>query len=125
VCPAAVMTLREDGAAYTCCAPGGFNDFLRLGSVDDGVAALQERFLMQGRQQLLRRHGPVHFARAAIARGLGARLRTDYADVCDLCCHIGRDPELAALAAAVASEYEVAQLRALFGRLEAVEGLTE
>jgi MoaA/NifB/PqqE/SkfB family radical SAM enzyme len=114
-CPAPVLTVDEGGSAYSCCTPGSFNPFLRLGDVArDSIGTLYERYLFHGRQRLLRERGPAHLARALVARGLGAHLRDGYVDVCDLCSHIANDPLLAAAAAEVAQDYEVRQLSAMF-----------
>lgn len=117
-CPAAVLTLREDGQAYTCCSPGGFNAFLRLGDIGtDSIEQLRDHFHIGGRQQILRRHGPAHFVGEIERRGLAGRLRPAYADVCDLCCHIGNDPQMAAVASEVSAQFEQDQLRDLFERM--------
>jgi len=114
-CPAAVVTVREDGAAYTCCMPGAFTPLLRLGNVHhDSLEEIDARFHYQGVQRLLHARGPAHFARAAIAAGHGRRLRDGYASVCDLCAHIASDPVLAGVAAATAERFERAELRAVF-----------
>lgn len=106
-CPIPSITLREDGTAYSCCAPGGFVDFLSLGSaLEDGVEQVHRRFWLNGKQRLLREHGPIHFAREIQARGLGDRLRPAYAGVCDLCAHISADPELAAIAQEQSERHE-------------------
>lgn len=117
-CPASILTVKEDGRAYTCCMPGGFNDFLALGHIEkDSIADLHDLFLVQGRQQLLRQFGPVHFARAVAERGEARRLRTAYADVCDLCAHITSDPRMSAIANESAAEFEAQQLQGVFDQL--------
>lgn len=113
-CPGAVLTVREDGNAYTCCNAGGFNDFLRLGSIRERpLEGLARDFRIGGRQRLLRLRGPAYFARKAVARGLGGRLRESYGSVCELCAHIGSDRALADCAAQVADSFEKGQVRAL------------
>lgn len=106
-CPIPSVTVREDGTAYSCCAPGGFVEFLALGNaIEEGVAKVQRRFLLNGRQRLLRERGPIHFARAIEAAGGRSLLRDSYAGVCDLCSHICTDPVLSAIAAAESDQYE-------------------
>lgn len=115
-CPARLFSVREDGRAFTCCTPGGFNDLLALGNVrETPLAELRDRFHLGGTQQILRRHGPIHFARAVRGRGLGDRLRGAYAGVCDLCTHIASDPQMAAVAADVSGAFEIRQVTDLLG----------
>lgn len=98
-CPAATLTVRENGRAYTCCMPGAFTDFHAIGNVHlESLATIYERFYLSGVQQALRDRGPAYFAGAVIRSGLGHRLRGRYEGVCDLCAHIGSDPEMAAVA---------------------------
>jgi pyruvate-formate lyase-activating enzyme len=111
VCPSASLTIREDGMAYTCCAPGGFNEFLALGNaLEQGLRGTYGLYLLGGKQKLLREAGPIHFARAIQARGAGHRLRRAYGGICDLCAHIGTDPALAAIAQDEADRYEIEYL---------------
>jgi len=111
-CPGRVLTVREDGRAFTCCTPGGFNDFLSLGDAHaTPLSELRDRFYLGGTQQILREHGPIYFARAIIARGLGGRLRSSYMGTCDLCTHVSSDPHLAAVAEEASTAFEVRQLR--------------
>ena len=117
-CPSARVTVREDGAVLTCCHPGAESDFLRLGTAgEDPLGELYDRFHLQGQQQLLRRKGPIHFARGIQAAGLGHLLRPAYASVCDLCAHIAREPRLARVAADMAQEFEREEMHTLFGGL--------
>lgn len=117
-CPAALLTIRENGRAYTCCMPGAFNEFLTLGSADEEpLADLHDRFVTHGRQQLLRQFGPTHFANAAISQGHGGLLRAAYADVCDMCSHITTVPEIAAIADEMAVAWEIDQLQEVFREL--------
>lgn len=116
-CPAAIMTVRETGEAFTCCTPGGYVDLLALGSTyEASLEQLEDRFYLGGTQQILRQPGPAYFARAAIARGSGARLRRAYSSVCDLCTHIGNDPELSAIASRVSREFEAEQIDGMLER---------
>jgi pyruvate-formate lyase-activating enzyme len=117
-CPAPTITIREDGTAYTCCMPGGFVDFLALGSVHDvPLERVYDRFYLQGKQQALRHKGPIHFARAVIAAGEGHRLRASYESACDLCAHVASDPTMAAVAERAAEKVADSQYRAAERRL--------
>jgi MoaA/NifB/PqqE/SkfB family radical SAM enzyme len=94
-CPSSLLTFREDGAAYGCCTPGGFEPMLHVGNVlDSSFDDILDRYHFDPVLQTLRERGPIHFARHAIAQGEGGRLRSGYADVCDLCAHIASDPAL-------------------------------
>jgi organic radical activating enzyme len=111
-CPAATLTVREDGTVYTCCNPGGFARLLRVGNaLDQGLASSYDRYLTQGTQQILRFHGPRYFAEKIREAGLGGSLRSAYADVCDLCGHIASNPKLTAVAKTASREFEVAQFQ--------------
>ncbi len=113
-CPVPVITVREDGKAYTCCTPGGFVPFLELGNVHEtGLAGIRERYYLGGKQHILLKKGPIHFARRAMAQGQGHLLRDAYAGICDLCAHIATDPTLSALAEADGEAHERRQLRKL------------
>lgn len=117
-CPSARITVREDGAALTCCHPGAESEFLRLGTAGENtLEELYDRFHLQGQQQLLRMKGPIHFARGIQAAGLGHLLRPAYASVCDLCAHIARVPQLARVAAEMSEQFEQEELRRLFSGL--------
>ncbi|MFA5941168.1 MAG: radical SAM protein [Sinimarinibacterium sp.] len=110
-CPAALLTVREDGEAFMCPQPGAQNPLLALGNAQrTGLARIRSRHYLGGAQQLLRNHGPIHFAREIQARGLSHRLRAAYAGVCDLCAHIASDPEMAVIAAECAQTYAAEQL---------------
>jgi MoaA/NifB/PqqE/SkfB family radical SAM enzyme len=113
-CPGAIVSVREDGNAYPCCTPGGFNGFFRLGNVADAsLREIQERFYLSPKLQVLRAHGPAFFAKAIRERGLQERLRPAYAGVCDLCTHIASDPQMAAVAEQASQDFVLEQLGAL------------
>ncbi len=117
-CPVPIITVREDGEAFTCCSPGALTDLLALGNTQQrSLAQIHDRYYLGGTQQLLREHGPVHFARAAQAQGQGHRLREGYASICDLCAHIASDPALAQVAAEVSQDFEQRQMEALLATL--------
>lgn len=117
-CPIPVITVREDGKAYTCCTPGGFEEFLSLGNVfEHSLEGTYRLFHLQGRQRILRFHGPAFFAKALVEKGKGHRLRSAYASVCDLCSHIASDPEMAAAATETAQAYEREFVESLFSEI--------
>jgi MoaA/NifB/PqqE/SkfB family radical SAM enzyme len=106
-CPAPIITVRETGEAYTCCTPGALGGFLSLGNTHEtSLDEVSDRFYLGGKQQILRTHGPIHFARAAVAQGAGGRLRESYGGVCDLCTHVATDPVLAAIADESVRQFE-------------------
>lgn len=112
-CPAATLTVREDGRAYTCCMPGGFNALLSLGSVhDQPLQKIYDRFYLGGVQQALRHRGPIYLARAINTKGEGRRLRERYESVCDLCAHMASDPVMARIALSAGRRFGREQLRA-------------
>lgn len=112
-CPAAVITVAETGHAYMCCSPGAFNDFLRLGNViEQGLGVVRENFYLGAKQQILRRFGPRYFAKAIKQCGAKQRLRSSYGNVCDLCTHIAKDPEMASIADGAARAFALQQLEA-------------
>jgi hypothetical protein len=111
-CPGQVMMMEPGGAAYACCASGSSNQFLRVGTVGvDSLKRLDSQHRRKAKFRLLRKEGPIHFAREAIRRGEGGRLRSAYAGVCDLCLHISNDPVLSKIAEQVCVEQELAELR--------------
>jgi hypothetical protein len=98
-CPSEIVCVEADGAARSCCGSGVAGAFLAIGSIrEEPLAAVHDRFTNAGKQQILRKHGPVAFARGAIAAGLGHLLRNNYAGPCDLCAHIASDPQLRRIA---------------------------
>lgn len=106
-CPGEVVCIYVDGVARSCCGPGVSGSFLALGhTADTSIEEIHRRFLVRGKQRILRERGPVYFAERAIAAGLGDRLRDAYAGPCDLCGHISSDTELRAIADLVASEID-------------------
>jgi MoaA/NifB/PqqE/SkfB family radical SAM enzyme len=99
VCPEEILCVEPDGAAMSCCGQAPSTLFLKLGNIrENSLDTLHQRFNEAGRQRILRERGPIAFAQAAIAAGLGHRLREGYAGPCDLCVHIGADPELRKIA---------------------------
>jgi hypothetical protein len=115
-CPGQVMMMEPGGAAFACCASGSSNGFLRLGTVGvDRLADLDSHHRRNAKFRLLRKEGPIHFAREAIRRGEGGRLRSSYAGTCDLCLQIANDPVLSAIAEDVCREQELADLRKAWG----------
>jgi organic radical activating enzyme len=102
-CPAAVVTIAEDGQAYTCCTPGGFRKFLAVGDLSQShLREVQATFYLGAKQQILRQHGPKYFADAVTRQGMQERLRHSYVNVCDLCTHVAADPQMSAVAESAA-----------------------
>jgi hypothetical protein len=94
-CPSEIITVQEDGAALSCCGQSPQTGLLRIGDTrSEPLAVIHERFRHARRQRVLRHCGPIAFARRAIDAGHGHLLRDAYAGPCDLCLHIGSDPEL-------------------------------
>jgi hypothetical protein len=94
-CPSEIITIQEDGVALSCCGQSPETSFLKIGdSHSEPLAMIHERFRNARRQRILRHCGPIAFARRAIDAGQGHLLRDAYAGPCDLCLHIGSDPEL-------------------------------
>lgn len=127
-CPASILTVREDGAAYTCCNPGGTSPLFHIGNVQTGLGPVLNRYRFEPVLQAVRGAGPAQFARAAIAAGHADRLRSAYADVCDLCGHIASDPVLSAVARDAARDYRAqrtgSMLDLLIERARASAGAT-
>lgn len=114
-CPGTLTTVGWDGEAYMCAMPGAFTRYFSLGNVHQvGLGKTRERLYLGGKQQILREHGPIHFAREIQARGLGQRLRDAYTSVCELCTHIASDPDLARVAEEASEALEVRQLHRIF-----------
>lgn len=110
-CPAAVVTIREDGQAYTCCIPGGFIEPLKLGHIGvDSLSCIHERFQGGDLQQLLFVEGPALIARKASESGLGYLLQDSYTSICHLCTDILAKPQLYELAMQIAEEYQLERL---------------
>jgi organic radical activating enzyme len=106
-CPGEVVTVGFDQVARSCCSPGSADDFLSIGDASAvPLAQINRRLGESGKQRILREHGPIYFANAAIGAGLGSRLRDAYAGPCDLCCHIRSDSELCRIAEAVSSSFD-------------------
>jgi len=119
-CPSPALTVREDGAAFNCCTPGGFEALLQVGNVFDcSLDALVDRYHFDPVFQVLRERGPIHFARHAIRNGDGGRLRSAYADVCDLCAHVASDATLAKLARDSAKTYRSRWAKRVAGKMRA------
>jgi MoaA/NifB/PqqE/SkfB family radical SAM enzyme len=115
-CPASVLTIREDGQAFTCGAPGSDTALLSLGNANErGLEEILDRYRLGGVQQILRRQGPAFLAREVARHGAAERLRPAYSGVCELCTHIARDPVMAPIAATAAASVEAR----LWGRLVA------
>ena len=102
-CPGDMVCVDFDGLARSCCTLGYGDPFLVVGDVHStALQKIHQTFREGGKQRILRERGPIEFARGAIAAGLGDRLRSAYAGPCDLCLHIQSDPQLRAVAEAMA-----------------------
>jgi hypothetical protein len=116
LCPGQDLTIEPDGTAYCCCTAGSSNNFLAVGNIKtQSLAELYQLMRRQTKFRLLRDRGPIFFARAAIARGQSQYLRAGYAGPCDLCTHIARTPQLAAIAEKICIEEELRQIREAWG----------
>jgi len=110
VCPMPVVTVREDGNAYTCCTPGGFVEALQLGNIrEDRLEDINIRFRYGALQMLLTKEGPGYLANALAERGLSQNLRPGYIDVCDLCTHMMSNSVLVSACKEIAEEYQAAR----------------
>jgi Radical SAM superfamily/4Fe-4S single cluster domain len=108
-CPGAITCVEADGAVMSCCGQSPQTGFLAIGDVrQDSLATLHERFVGSPKQRILREMGPIAFANQAIAAGLKGLLRDSYAGPCDLCVHIGTEPELRRVADQMAATYRSA-----------------
>ncbi len=107
-CPGPVVCIEPDGRACSCAGPSF--SFVTLGNVHEtSLDEIHRRFKQAGKQTILREHGPIHFAAGAIAAGEGHRLRDAYAGPCDLCVHIGTDPQLRAVAERMSRQRQLSQ----------------
>jgi hypothetical protein len=107
-CPSPLITVREDGAVFSCGSAGAFQPMLQVGTVSESpLEAIADRFNFGAVQRVLRERGPIHFAQRALAQGQGGRLRPGYANECDLCAHIASDAALTRCALDSAQEYRV------------------
>lgn len=98
-CPDEIVCIDSDGTAMSCCGQHPTSEFLAIGDIHaESLADIQRRFVEAGKQKILREQGPVAFARGAIDAGLGHLLRSSYAGPCDLCVHVGMNPQLRQLA---------------------------
>jgi hypothetical protein len=121
-CPSPLLTVREDGAAFSCGSSGAFKPMLRVGTLSESpLEAIADRFYFGAVQRVLRERGPIHFARRALAQGQGGRLRPGYANECDLCAHIASDAALTACALDSAQEYRVQWALRLANRMTGVK----
>jgi len=106
-CPGEIVCIEATGNAVSCCGPGSATRFLSIGNVHrESLATINSRFRSAGKQRILREKGPIAFAKGAIAAGLGHLLRGDYAGPCDLCMHVGSDPQLRRVAEDMSSAVE-------------------
>lgn len=91
------LTVRPDGNVGPCCAGGESTPSLSLGNVrlkplDQIVTEAEEnRFLKQVVED-----GPASFFERLRQAGLGAKIRSEYASICQTCSELFRDPEVLA-----------------------------
>jgi hypothetical protein len=105
-CPGAIVCVEANGGVMSCCGQSPQTGFLAVGNIyADSLAILQGRFLNSGKQTILREQGPIAFAEHAISSGFKHLLRKGYAGPCDLCVHIGTDPELRRIAEEMSAAY--------------------
>lgn len=110
-CPGSVLTVREDGNAYTCCTPGGFIEPLRVGNLDSfSVEEIHSKYSLDGILQLLRIKGPSYFVPHIKKEGLGKKLGTEFSGICDLCIKLMSDKDLYKVCRRIADEYEIEQI---------------
>lgn len=107
-CPAQEVCVDFDGIARSCCGPGvSTGQFLVIGDAAQmSLDEINQHLKRSGKHRILREHGPVEFARGAIAAGIGDRLRRAYAGPCDLCMHIRTDNGLREIAEKMADAFE-------------------
>lgn len=119
-CPAAVVTVREDGMAYMCCTPGGFVTALSLGDTREvSLSTINDRFLYRGIPRLLKERGPAYFGHRIASHQGAPSLRPSYSNVCDLCTHLMGDERLARMCEQIADDAEIGEIAALVESLTA------
>lgn len=118
-CPSPLLTVREDGAVFSCGSAGAFQPMLQVGNVSESpLETIADRFNFGAVQRVLRERGPIHFAQRALAQGQGERLRPGYANECDLCAHIASDPALTKCALDSAQDYRAGWAQQLTDRMK-------
>ena len=92
LCPSAIPSFSAMGDVIPCCNTAGHLPSLKLGSVDDDLPALYDRFRASSLMSVLWGKGPA--ALYAAARSLGMDdLEHGYIDQCHLCHHLFSDFE--------------------------------
>ena len=84
LCPSAIMSASADGRLIPYCNTAGHLKELQLGSVDDDVIAVNERFLNDPVFVVMRHLGPKAFYEQAVALGLLGHEK-GHVDQCHLC----------------------------------------
>ncbi len=111
-CPSEEIAVGEDAIVYACGSSTRLNGFQALGRLgEQPIGHYLHSISNSTRHQILRRVGPAHFADAIAERGAGAKLRSRYGSVCDLCTHIAHDPVMTSIADEVCREHEAQALR--------------
>ena len=114
-CPSAVITIKDDGDAYTCCTPGGFVEPLKIGNISvDNLQMIENNFYFNGIQRILFTRGPIHFANILKSSGYGAYLKGRYSGVCELCTHLMNDQFLSSIVIKEAKRFEIEETNELF-----------
>ncbi|WP_273452288.1 radical SAM protein [Nevskia ramosa] len=103
LCPSRNPMVAADGRVLACCSSGAIGPLHVLGTIQDG--GLQRAVTRLHEDPLhvrIRTAGPASLLPAVVRAGHANRLRSAYADACDLCTHLSSDPVLASAIRAAA-----------------------
>jgi hypothetical protein len=94
-CPASVLSFSADGRAIPCCNAAGHLKPLELGTVNDRLDDIQEKFQSDPVLTLMRWKGPKALRDAALDVGFKDPGH-GYIDQCHLCYELFKQPDVAA-----------------------------
>lgn len=113
LCPSAILSISAYGNVIPCCNTAGHLPALQIGSIDESLIELYQKFQSSSLFKVLVRKGPKALVEAAIQAGYKPR-SDGYIDQCHLCYDLFRDQALAAHLKEAAAEMIVNEFYASF-----------
>lgn len=92
LCPSAIPSFSATGDVIPCCNTAGHLPSLRLGSIDDDLPSLYDKFKVDSLMRVLWEKGPSALYQFARNHGM-PDLEHGYVDQCHLCYHLFSDTE--------------------------------
>jgi hypothetical protein len=109
LCPSAILSISAYGKVIPCCNTAGHLPALQIGTIDEPLVELHEKFRNSRLMNTLLRRGPKALVPAAVEAGYEVR-PGGYVDQCHLCYEVFRDSQIAAAVTQAADDIHAEDL---------------